>query len=76
MLEAGGDGMISMPEGMADWALLRLARKGRIEEVEVDTNHFKGTCVCVHVCVCIVWVYTYAPVRRLSWVAWAFVRAW
>ena len=36
----GSDGMVVMPG--SDWVVLKLAARGQVQKVEVDTNHFKG----------------------------------
>mmetsp|Transcript_22271 Transcript_22271/g.39448 ORF Transcript_22271/g.39448 Transcript_22271/m.39448 type:complete len:390 (+) Transcript_22271:124-1293(+) len=41
ILKADASGMIEFGD-MNDWAILKLATRGVIHEIEIDTNHFKG----------------------------------
>ena len=42
VLEAGAGGHLLLPQSMADWAIIQLAVPGTVQQLRVDTNHFKG----------------------------------
>eukprot|EP00301_Raphidiophrys_heterophryoidea_P019772 c4626_g1_i1.p1 GENE.c4626_g1_i1~~c4626_g1_i1.p1 ORF type:complete len:389 (-),score=87.18 c4626_g1_i1:212-1378(-) len=41
ILQRGADNMIDFA-GNSDWSVIKLATKGTVTNIEVDTNHFKG----------------------------------